>query len=168
MWQAELHTDTKRGRNHGFVYFVYCVLCVLCVLCTVYFVYFVYFVYCVLCAVCTLCSLYFVYCVLCVLCTLCTLYFVYFVYCVLCVLCTVCTLCTLYFVYCVLCVLLHSRLEDKRFYAKWPQACPKFNLLLTSSRMTFSPVECLPKIFQLCYTVKEANINFISYIPHDV
>jgi hypothetical protein len=56
--------------------------------------------------------------------------------------------------------LLYISLEDKRFYAKRSQACPKFNLLLTSSRMTFSFVKYLPKIFQLCYTVKGANINF--------
>lgn len=71
-------------------------------------------------------------------------------------------LCTLIF------ILLYSRLEDKSFYAKWSQACPKFSLLLTSSRMAFSFVKCLPKIFQLCYRVKGATINFISYIPHDV
>jgi len=62
--------------------------------------------------------------------------------------------------YTLIFMLLCIRLEDKRFYAKWLQASRKFNLLLTSSRMTLSFVKCLPKMFQLCYTVKGANINF--------
>jgi hypothetical protein len=48
-------------------------------------------------------------------------------------------LCTLIF------ILLYSRLEDKQFYAKWSQASPKFNLLLTSSRRTFSFVKMSSK-----------------------
>jgi hypothetical protein len=60
--------------------------------------------------------------------------------------------------YTLIFILLYIRVEGKRFYAKWLQACPEFKLLLTSSRMTF--VKSLPKIFQLCYTVKGANINF--------